>query len=341
VTQLARLIDQGRARPRVLEDHLLGTVDSAQIALTIETFVSDALGSISDALFYKTSVGVVVGFRMTSGRDVVVKVIQWGVSEERLTQVQVVQSHLAEMGLPAPKPLTAPAKIGNGFGVIEELKLGDEASGFDEDVRQSVAYGLRRFVETAQPLVGSVQVGTPLVLLDDYETLWPDPHDPTVDFLATAQGAEWIDEYGADARRVLTQATGALAIGHFDWRVQNLAFRGKDIVAIYDWDSLGLAPEAVIVGCAAASFSSTWSRPDVDTLPTLDQMRVFVEHYEVARGRTFDEAERRTLDAANLWLCAYGARCQHSRNRLDGGPLTDGGSSWMRLLRERGPRAFT
>jgi hypothetical protein len=257
VTRLAKLIDEAHTSPRVLEGHLLASTESEEIALKIEAFVSDELGPIADALFYKTSVGVVVGFRMASGIDVVVKIIKWGVTKERLAQIHKVQNYLAERGLPAPLPLVGPEKIENGFGVIEELKMGDEANGFDDDVRRSIAFGLQRFVEAAQPLVGDAKVGTPLVLLNDYETLWPEAHDLSFDFQVTTEGAEWIDEYGADARRTLAEATGEAAIGHFDWRVQNLAFRDSDIVAIYDWDSVGVAPEAVIVGCAAASFSST------------------------------------------------------------------------------------
>jgi hypothetical protein len=340
MTQLARLIDETKTGLRTLEGHLLRTTNSEEIARKIETFVSSALGPISEALFYKTSVGLVAGFRLASGLEVVVKIIKWGVTKERLAQIHKVQRSLAELGLPAPMPLFGPEQMENGFGVIEELKSGAEANGFNDDVRRSVAFGLRRFVEAAQPMVGEAKVGTPLVLLNDYESLWPEAHDLRFDFQVTTEGAEWIDDFGADARRTLANATGELAIGHFDWRVQNLAFRDHDIVAIYDWDSVGVAPEAVIVGCAAASFSSTWLRPEVDTLPTLDQMRSFVELYEEARGRSFDAEERMTLDAANLWLCAYGARCQHSDLVLDGALLSEGKSSWMRLLRERGSRAF-
>jgi hypothetical protein len=262
------------------------------------------------------------------------------VTKDRLTQIRKVQRYLSERGLPAPRPLFGPEHVENGFGLIEELKTGDEANGFDGDVRRSIAFGLCRFVEAARPLVVDANVGTPFVLRNDYETLWPEAHDLRFDFQVTGEGAEWIDVFGADARRALSGATGEPAIGHFDWRTQNLAFRGNDIVAIYDWDSLGVAPEPVVVGCAAASFSATWVRPDVDTLPTLEQMRSFVELYEEARGKSFDVEERRTLDAANLWLCAYGARCQHSDHVLDGGPLTEGRSGWMRLLRERGSEAF-
>jgi hypothetical protein len=340
MTRLAELIDEVRIGPRTIEGHLLGAIDSAEISSRIEAMVSAELGAIEIALFYKTSVGIVVGFRMASQLEVVVKIISWGVSEDRLLEIHKVQNYLANAALAAPRSLFGPVRLGNGFAFIEEMRAGNEGDGFDEDVRRNVAFGLRRFVNAAQPMVGRVNVGRPLVLRNDYKSLWPEPHDLNFDFQATTDGAQWIDEYGVQARQALNGATGELALGHFDWRVQNLAFREKEIVAIYDWDSVGLAPEAVIVGCAAASFSSTWVRRDVDTLPTVQLMRSFVEFYEEARGKSFDDGERELIDAANLWLCAYGARCQHSNLVLGIGPKTAGSSSWIRLLRERGSNAF-
>lgn len=37
-------------------------------------------------------------------------------------------------------------------------------------------------------------------------------------------------------------------VGHPDWRVQNLAFAGDRVSAVYDWDSVGLVPEPALVG---------------------------------------------------------------------------------------------
>jgi hypothetical protein len=77
VTQLAKLIDKTRPSLRILEDHLLKTTESEVIAQKMEAFVSDALVPISEALFYKTRVGLVVGFRSASGLDVVLKIVKW------------------------------------------------------------------------------------------------------------------------------------------------------------------------------------------------------------------------------------------------------------------------
>jgi len=129
-------------------------------------------------------------------------------------------------------------------------------------------------------------------------------------------------------------------IGHFDWRVENLAFSGSRIAAIYDWDSLGLAPEPVVVGSAAGQFCADWASGETDPLPTIPDMAAFVHDYEDARSVAFTPAEREVLDAANLALVAYGARCQHSDLRHHpeiGGTDTSG---FLRLLRERGEQAL-
>lgn len=98
---------------------------------------------------------------------------------------------------------------------------------------------------------------------------------------------------------------------------------------------MGIAPEAVVVGNGAAIFSADWSSGDLDPLPTLAQMKDFVTDYEQSAQRSFDAHERKILDAANLFACAYGARCQHSdmklRSSIGYGPET----AWIRLLHER------
>ena len=47
---------------------------------------------------------------------------------------------------------------------------------------------------------------------------------------------------------VLSEPSLACVVGHLDWRVQNLAFADGAVSAIYDWDSIGLVPEAAESG---------------------------------------------------------------------------------------------
>ena len=207
-------------------------------------------------------------------------------------------------------------------------------------MRRAMADGLHRFHTAGAPLVGHVEVGTPLLLRPPGAPLWFEPHDVRFDFDATADGAEWIDRLAALARDRLEVRGPNVVIGHFDWRAENLAFRDDCIVAIYDWDSVLAAPEAVVVGNAAAQFTADWTDVSVDPLPSVDEMRSFVSDFERARGARFDTAERELLDAANLFACAYGARCQHSDMIRHPEVARTRHAGWHRLLRERGERAL-
>jgi hypothetical protein len=69
-------------------------------------------------------------------------------------------------------------------------------------------------------------------------------------------------------------------------------------------------------------------------------MRSFVAEYEQARGEAFTDEEREILDAANLLLCAYGARCQHSDMVLHPELIRAPIPRWFRLLVERGGGAL-
>jgi hypothetical protein len=323
-----------------VERAILETGDASEIARMVEAFVGNRCGPVDDGVFYRPGVGIVAGLRLVDGSEVVVKIHRWNVSIARLAAVQQVQRALADDGLPVPRPLTAPEPLVHGIATIEELRRGGRASGRDPTVRRAIAEGLHSFVTATTPLIGQVDVGTPLFLRPIGAPLWFEPHDVRFDFDGTAEGAEWIDSLADLARRRLEDPGSNVVIGHFDWRVENLAFQDNDIVAIYDWDSVCAAPEAVVVGNTAAQFTADWTDSENDPLPSVAEMRSFVRDYELARGAGFDANERELLDAANLFLCAYGARCQHSdlTRHPEISPNADFG--WCRLLRERGERAL-
>lgn len=85
--------------------------------------------------------------------------------------------------------------------------------------------------------------------------------------------------------------------------------RRDSLRVVYDWDSLGLAPEPELVGYAACHFTTTWYL-DVPLIPTPDEARAFVADYEGARGRAFTPDERGVVGAAAAYGLAYGARCE-------------------------------
>jgi hypothetical protein len=80
---------------------------------------------------------------------------------------------------------------------------------------------------------------------------------------------------------------------------------------VYDWDSLTLESELVLVGAAAATFTATWYLP-VRPAPTVDEARGFVGEYESARGVAFTAQERDQINGAATYALAYSARCEHA-----------------------------
>jgi hypothetical protein len=324
-----------------VERAIFGTGEAETVAAAMTSWLATHCGPVGEAIFYRPGVGVVAGLRLTDGAEVVIKVHRWNVSIERLTAIQRVQAHVAAADRRAPRPVAGPAPLGRGIATVEELRPGTTADGRDPVVRRALAEGLNAFVRTTAPLVGSAAVGPPLMDMPVRgSTVWGEPHDVRFDFGGSAEGAEWIDDAARLARQQLNDPLPDVVIGHFDWRVQNLAFAGTEIVGIYDWDSLALAPEAVVVGTNAAQFTADWSSNEPDPLPTVDEMRSFVEDYERARSVRFTARERSALNAANLYLCAYGARCQHSDAKFHPELIRTAVPPWSRLLRDRGADAL-
>lgn len=109
---------------------------------------------------------------------------------------------------------------------------------------------------------------------------------------------------------------------------------------MYDWDSVAVASEPVLVGSVAAQFTADWGTESADPLPSLSEMRAFVDDYERARGRGFTEEEGALMEAANLFACAYGARCEHSDRLLRPDLVRGDPPPWLRLLTARAERSL-
>lgn len=315
------------------EAAVFGTTIAAEIAEAVIDHATGTVGPIAEAVFYRIGVGAVAGLRAQNGEGVVVKVHRWNTSTERLEAVQRVQSHLAQRGLPAPRPLDPPRALGNGWATVEELIEAGDADGHQPSVRRAVAAMLHQFVEAARSLDG-VAVGPPAFIAAPGDPLWGEPHDVRFDFDATARGADWIDDAAEDARSTLHSVPAELSVvGHFDWRTENLGFVDGHIVAIYDWDSLGWADEAVIVGAAAAQFCAHWRLGHPVASP--DEIDLFIQDYQRARQRPFREHNAERIDAASTALIAYGARCEHSDRQLRPDLALADNQGWTGLLRAR------
>ena len=140
------------------------------------------------------------------------------------------------------------------------------------------------------------------------EGLWPrSEEDPEVDLNAVA-GAEWIDEAGRRARDQLRTGGSDAVIGHCDWLAGNLRWSGDALLVVHDWDSVIVESEAVLVGFAAALYSTV----SADELATVEETERFLDAYCQARGREFSADELRRAWAAGAWTRAYDAKYQHA-----------------------------
>jgi Ser/Thr protein kinase RdoA (MazF antagonist) len=285
-------------------------------AADVDAFCARELGSrVERREFTEAGVATVFGLRLRDRRRVVVKVHRADTTCSRLEAGQIVQRHLAESGFPCPVPLAGPAPLGTSLATAESLlDVGERADPHEPALRAEMARALAELVELGRGLVGLGALGGAPGPL---EPLWGTPHDDRFDFGSTSAGAEWIDELAREARGRL--AEGELVLGHVDWRAENMRFDAGRVSAVYDWDSLALAPEPVVVGAASHYFPSDFRVEARRQLPTLDEALAFVGDYESARGSPFTGAELRGARAALVDAMAYTARCEHSDALTDFG----------------------
>jgi hypothetical protein len=312
----AILTEWGDYSPLV-EPEIFGTGDPGQIARNITEFCLTELGSaIARCLFYHVSQGVVFGLCLEDDRQIVIKVHPPKQSREFLTAVYRVQRHLADHGFPCPEPILGPIPLIYGHATVEELQdTGIYADAHDAAIRRTMAETLFWLVDLTRDFADMPGLPPGILSQRPGGALWPEPHSKIFDFEATRVGSEWIDRIASKAMQVLSHSAGQKVIGHTDWSVKHFRFEGSKARVIYDWDSLALEMEQVIVGDAARGFTMTW-HIDVPLAPSLDEFWAFVNEYEAARGIAFTPAERTTIAASGVYALAYSARCE---NCLDPG----------------------
>jgi len=299
---------------RFVEPIVFGTADPQQIAHLIDAFCQKELGAaVANYLFYEASQGAVCGVRLTDGRRVVLKIHQPSRSVDFLQAVIQVQHYLLAHGYPCTTPLLNPRPLAYGTATVEELvDEGIYHEAHDPTIRRSIASMLAWLIQltwTPETIPG-LQPATLDLRLPPGVT-WPTPHSKLFDFEATTAGAEWIDEIGRQTQAIKLQGAGQLVLGHTDWSVKHLRYVSERVRIIYDWDSLALEKEPVVVGHASVNFTYTefFEGP---RFPTDEESQAFIADYEVARGKPFTHDEQQTLQAAKLGSLAYGARCEHA-----------------------------
>ena len=305
---VARQIRDWSLVPHVV-DAVFRTGDGEEIERTVDAFCVKTLGSrVAVHECFDASVASVHGVRLIDGRRITVKARRGGKSTAGVAAAQTAQRHLSTSGFPCPTPLVGPTPLGAGVATVETtLEAGQRGDPHEPELRRAMAVTLVRLVELCRPLrLEGIEAGSELP-----GGLWPEPHDARFDFERTSMGAEWIDALAVRARARIVDGS-PMVIGHRDWRAENLRFASAQVVAVYDWDSLGVLSEPELAGGAAHYFTSDFRVEGRRQLPTLEEALAFIDDYETARWLVFSRQERQTARAALVNAMAYTARCEHS-----------------------------
>ena len=325
---------------------IIGRSDPEGIARVLSGFVQEQLGATPvGGLFYRASAGCVAGVRLDTGDDVVLKAYQERWRAPFLGAVQAVQAHAADGGLPCARPRLAPTQLpGRRNLAVVESWWPDPGMLATRSVgsRRVSAEGLARQIRICSSLPDGVRAA-----LADHPLravagrLYPEPHSPLFDFESTKDGAAWIDDVARQAASLREGDSTPPVVAHTDWSARNIRLGDDGLRAVYDWDSVTLAPEATAVGQAAVTWCVT-SEPGGSEFPTLDEVVGFIEDYEAAGEGRLSPGQWRAAGGAAAWVLAYTARCEHSlsavgRARLDQhgarDRLTDSGRDLLELSR--------
>lgn len=247
-------------------------------------------------LFTQRATSEVVAFRLDDGREVVVKRRREPVG--RVEACLRLQAALFASNYPCPRPLTGAGVVGGLTVHAEEyddrgeLLMGDHAA---LAAPLAIAYAdLAERLDRMHDLVNAQVLVPPVWMAWWSQRPWS-PHPLVPSFLYDA----------ADRlRHRLADVYLPGVIGHADWEAQNLRATNGRLVVVHDWDSLSWAPEALLVGCAAAVFPAQ-SQPET---ASLSASATFLEQYQVAREREFTAEEIEIAWAGGLLPSLHNAR---------------------------------
>jgi hypothetical protein len=294
-----------------VERAIFGTSEPDQIAECIAAAVHDLVGvPVRGGMFYRASAGCVFGLELADGRLLVCKVYQAHWEMHFLQATQRVQRALRLGGFPCPAPIAGPVRVGRGLATLESF-LPDSGMARPHDnalLERSVA-GLVQLIAAARSVDQGGLDRHPFRMAPGQ--LYPTPHSPIFDLAGTSTGADWIDDIARAAWRQRQRADLPLVIAHMDWSARNVRLDQRGVSAVYDWDSLSLAPEAVVAGQSAATWRSTGDADDRHA-PDGDEIGRFLDAFGTARGGLFSDSEWSAARGAAVWVMAYAARCEHA-----------------------------
>lgn len=247
------------------------------------------------------------GLRLIDGRDVVVKARRD--SPGRVAACVAAQAALADDGFRCPAPLTPVTTADRDLAVHAEewLPGGNMLRGDGPDVARCYA---AVFADLMARL-GAVRVPPPLPsphwLGWDHPGAGPWPPIRELDQCDQSAVPGFVVATAIRATRRLRDSESQLrALGHADFEAQNVRWNDRELMVVYDWDSLAWMPEAVLVGSASGVFASA----EVPTLAPLESSAAFIEEYQMTRGRRFTVNELELAWAASLWTTTHNARTE-------------------------------
>jgi Phosphotransferase enzyme family len=261
----------------------------------------------ADEMFRSGYLSAVIGLRLADGREVVVKVRP---DSPRIAACVEVQRRMFQVGYPCPRPLTGAVAFGGDVATAEAYVPGGAMLPSADHAAVAFAEAFARLIRLA-PRPAEVSTLSPAPSWAAWnhggDGLWPFPEESDVNLNEVA-GAEWIDDAGRRARDRLRAGESEAVIGHCDWLAGNLRWNGDALLVVHDWDSVIADSEAVLVGFAAALYSTV----DAQELATVENTEQFLDAYCQARGRTFSTDELQRSWAAGVWTRAYDAKYQHT-----------------------------
>lgn len=286
------------------------------------------LGSLPAEVGYeRVSLSSVFGVLLADGREVYVKVRE---DDGRASSCLAVQGLLAERGFPCPRPLT-PVVVSDGLAVHAEESLagGVMLLGSSPDVARRYAV----VFASLMALLADVSVPPPLpsprwARWDHADAgVWP-----SIDFLDALDQSVVPAEFVEAASRLRARLLAAdlpCVLGHADFEAQNLRWRGGEVLAVHDWDSLAWQPEAALVGAASGAFANA-SPPG--WVP-LESSLAFIETYQRVRGRVFSVEEMEVAWAGSMWTAVHNARWEvlHGDPTPAGDAVREQGAERLRL----------
>jgi len=261
----------------------------------------------AEEIFRSGYLSAVIGLRLADDREVVVKVRP---DSPRIAACVDVQRRMFQTGYPCPRPLTGAAPLGDDVATAEAYVPGGAMLPSADHAAAAFAEAFARLIRLA-PRPAEVPTLDPAPSWAAWnhtgDRLWPGPEGSDVDLNEVA-GAEWIDDAGRRARERLRTGGSEAVIGHGDWLAGNLRWNGDALLVVHDWDSVTADSEAVLVGFAAALYSTV----SADELATVADTERFLAAYCQARGREFGVDELQRSWAAGVWTRAYDAKHQHA-----------------------------